>query len=302
MLAEAEARKSELRAAIAALTASPQAAPEGGELSDCDVLAHWLDSQGFHGEAQNVRNGIDHESYEDELRLIEFARNFKTASPQVQGGEADMPPEGQALAWIESAYRGDSFTKWNMEVAYTAGWQARGKATPQSAPGVPYDVARRALHDAYQAGRNGTGYTSMLDSLIDALAAPVSAVGVDDDKIIELARKHFLPHNRSAYDALTFERSPAYIPQATYDVPTVEFTNFVKAVAALASGPSGVDGLVGELVQMGDDEDGNPRLVIHTTREAIKAARLPMFRSVSVATIVRAAAPAAQDQGEGNAR
>ena len=41
-------------------------------------------------------------------------------------------------------------------------------------------------------------------------------------------------------------------------------------------------GVVGELVQMGDDEDGHPRLIINTTREAIKASNLVPFSQVEV--------------------
>lgn len=44
-----------------------------------------------------------------------------------------IPPEGYAGAWIRSAYgQPSSFTYWNMEVAYAAGWQAALSA--QSSP------------------------------------------------------------------------------------------------------------------------------------------------------------------------
>ena len=50
-------------------------------------------------------------------------------------------------------------------------------------------------------------------------------------------------------------------------------------------------GLTGEVVELGDDETGQPRILIHTTREAIKAhAQNLMFR-----TVVVAAAPAQPD-------
>ncbi|HFF6004415.1 hypothetical protein [Stenotrophomonas maltophilia] len=42
-----------------------------------------------------------------------------------------LPPEGYAGAWIRSAYgQPSSFTYWNMEVAYAAGWQAALSAQP----------------------------------------------------------------------------------------------------------------------------------------------------------------------------
>lgn len=50
-----------------------------------------------------------------------------------------------------------------------------------------------------------------------------------------------------------------------------------EAVRALLAGeaqpaaPQVPEGIAGELVEMGDDEDGNPRLTIATTREKIRA-------------------------------
>ena len=53
------------------------------------------------------------------------------------------------------------------------------------------------------------------------------------------------------------------------------------AIAALSQQPE-ARGVVGELVQMGDDEDGQPRLVINTTRQEIKASNLVPFSQVEV--------------------
>lgn len=63
-------------------------------------------------------------------------------------------------------------------------------------------------------------------------AAPPKGDAVDDDTIARLAFKH-LP--REVADKLTFERSPPMFPQATYDVPTVELTNFTNALIAAIS-------------------------------------------------------------------
>jgi len=129
---KAQAKRAALDAAIAALTASPQAAPEG-ELSDRDVLAHRLDSQGFHYEAQNVREGIDLDSYEDDLRLIAFARNFALASPQVQGEEAVDRKRFERAPCYLCGYNGEGY--------YQASHPCAAKyhaATPQRAPGVSY--------------------------------------------------------------------------------------------------------------------------------------------------------------------
>lgn len=70
---------------------------------------------------------------------------------------------------------------------------------------------------------------------------PAEAVAVDDDKIIEIARKCFLPHERSAYDKMTFERSPPLFPQASYDVPTIGLTNFVKSCIEAFAAPPAID-------------------------------------------------------------
>lgn len=49
----------------------------------------------------------------------------------VRLGDQALPPEGYAGAWIRSAYgQPSSFTYWNMEVAYAAGWQAALSAQP----------------------------------------------------------------------------------------------------------------------------------------------------------------------------
>ncbi len=62
--------------------------------------------------------------------------NDKTTLADVQPGgrvrlQQALPPEGYAGAWIRSAYgQPSSFTYWNMEVAYAAGWQAALSAQP----------------------------------------------------------------------------------------------------------------------------------------------------------------------------
>jgi hypothetical protein len=62
-------------------------------------------------------------------------RNDKTLADVQPGGrvrlQQALPPEGYAGAWIRSAYgQPSSFTYWNMEVAYAAGWQAALSAQP----------------------------------------------------------------------------------------------------------------------------------------------------------------------------
>jgi hypothetical protein len=42
--------------------------------TDRDLLAMYLDDGGWHTEASNVREGIDLESYENELKLIKWMR------------------------------------------------------------------------------------------------------------------------------------------------------------------------------------------------------------------------------------
>jgi len=37
------------------------------------------------------------------------------------------------------------------------------------------------------------------------------------------------------------------------------------------------ESITGELVEIGDDDEGQPRLVIHTTRDAIKACRASLL-------------------------
>lgn len=45
---------------------------------------------------------------------------------------------------------------------------------------------------------------------------------------------------------------------------------------------AGASGIAGEVVEIGDGADGQPRILIHTTREAIKAGPAMLFRNVDV--------------------
>lgn len=96
-----------------------------------------------------------------------------------------IPPEGYAGAWIRSAYgQPSSFTYWNMEVAYAAGWQAALSAQPS--PG--------GQEDAVHCGKcKGRGYVHVDVDVDDsggsignieacphcAIAAPPSPGGQD---------------------------------------------------------------------------------------------------------------------------
>jgi hypothetical protein len=53
---------------------------------------------------------------------------------------------------------------------------------------------------------------------------------------------------------------------------------FADRIRALRQG----GGVSGELVEMGDDEEGQPRIVIHTTRDALRGCGLILFRTVTV--------------------
>jgi hypothetical protein len=70
----------------------------------------------------------------------------------------------------------------------------------------------------------------------------VTVKALDDAQIMD-AIKEALPWKREPqlYDLLTYEKSPPLFPQATYDVPTVQATDFVRAIekrlAALDSPP-----------------------------------------------------------------
>jgi hypothetical protein len=325
---------------IAALTASPQAAPEGDELSDLDVLAHWLDSQGFHGEAQNVRNGIDHDSYEDELRLIEFARNFATASPQVQGGEA--------LGEVSDGWCGHArAVNWSNRQGPPPGTKLY--ASPQRAPGVtegcaiqlsaddwnPYellDVARRSL-----AADMPTVIVERIDECLrqqkqTQRAAPVSAPGVDEvrrvmpkgaslrdylarlgcgelkpvdqmelanmlDDSIDVAVDRFLawplPKDFAPDCGISFDgrKDDEWNKGKTWPIGT----NLLTAVQAkamfehcLASGPSGVDGLI-DLGEHGELRNAT-----------VLGARVVCARADQVNGCTFFGVTFAQDQGEGN--
>lgn len=54
---------------------------------------------------------------------------------------------------------------------------------------------------------------------------------------------------------------------------------------ALAQLDDGWRGVIGEVVEIGDDDEGQPRILIHTTREAIKNGPPLAFRTVRVAAM-----------------
>jgi len=62
-----------------------------------------------------------------------------------------------------------------------------------------------------------------------ALEAAFAAVS-NDESIMKMLRAAFLPHNRKAYDELTFERVPEFVPQASYTVPIIEVNRFVSLI------------------------------------------------------------------------
>lgn len=65
-------------------------------------------------------------------------------------------------------------------------------------------------------------------------------------------------------------------------LPLIQQPQGVDGFVMVPREPTEARGVVGELVQMGDDEDGHPRLIISTTREAIKASNLVPFSQVEV--------------------
>jgi hypothetical protein len=56
------------------------------------LLASYLDDGGWHAEAENVRKGIDLESYENELQLIDWLRRHATSSSPRRLAEAAATP------------------------------------------------------------------------------------------------------------------------------------------------------------------------------------------------------------------
>jgi hypothetical protein len=175
-------------AAIAALTASPQAAPEGGELAAAakDVVV-WY--------AKRERAGNRDELLRPEDQEPKLARLMRAlASPQVQDGEA--------VAWQYRTPKllSDGWHPWQQcdrelfdeltEHGSYAGRPVQVRAlyaTPQRAPGVSDDDVRELVDWIFtrfgapiDAGELPQHIVQAVRRLEAALAAPVSAVGVDD--------------------------------------------------------------------------------------------------------------------------
>jgi hypothetical protein len=130
MLAEAEARKSELRAAIAALTASPQAAPDRfASMADIRAARYARELGGREATtAEAYEAGYQH-GVEVGKRVRAAIDELSAASPQVQGGEADERRChccGETFDRCRESYIGTTAED-NKPFA---------TATPQRAPGV----------------------------------------------------------------------------------------------------------------------------------------------------------------------
>jgi hypothetical protein len=109
---------------------------------DLAQVAAWLEAQAsrfFVGPEQlSIEPKAQRERREVDLRkrvewledCIRDADHSRPATTPVVAGEAvrGLPPDGQAMEWVRRAYNGNTFTAYNMEVAYGAGWQARALA------------------------------------------------------------------------------------------------------------------------------------------------------------------------------
>jgi hypothetical protein len=277
---------------IAALTASPQAAPEGGP----DRLTLALHAYEV-GAIRSTRGRVLNHN-KCMARVVEAI----AASPQVQGGEDDDEPNPPTCCDIAHA-RG--FEDGIKSEEHRARVYAEMTATPQRAPGVtegcaiqlsdddwnPYellDVVRHSLAASTPAvivERIAECLRQQKQTQRAALAAPVSAPGVDEvrrvmpkgaslrdylarlgcgelkpvdqmelanmlDDSIDVAVDHFLawelPQDFHPDNGISFT-APHPRPPFTWPVGTNLFTA-VQAKAmfqhCLASGPSGVDGLI----------------------------------------------------------
>jgi hypothetical protein len=372
MLAEAEARKSELRAAIAALTASPQAAPEGGETVQpfCWIVPSLLD---FVPRWKGQIN-LDASTHYGTKHTVPLY-----ASPQVQGGEADdhdcsmqcryfrlhkshrkdWPPQrapgvteaAAAAAWVamgdenylfgagpfEDAHPDDQAAARRIAAAVLAAWPSSPQvdARLRDALRCVLDIGSRRLLLPSEM----THWEALLAETA-ALAARVSAVGVDGDESDALLPCPFC----GGEPKLTEVEPSGYVVECTNGIcnastniryscgddarPLVK-EQWNRRRAALASGPSGVDeaaavrGAWRAAITLGNNicvqesdrhNDNDETEGANTGSECAKRIRQYVEPSDEAlaellneagardAAAALAAALAAQDQGEGNAR
>ena len=79
------------------------------------LLASYLDDGGWHTEAENVRNGVDLESYENEIRLIGWiTRHLSQPAERGEAQEKAEPADGVMHARIGC----DSDTEWFVELVH----------------------------------------------------------------------------------------------------------------------------------------------------------------------------------------
>ena len=144
-------------------------------------------------------------------------------------------------------------------------WEGSPSETPQIVGSAGLDRELK-LVDAPGGGKDLRGYIGAMavsnDGRFIAASAP-KAGGSRLDEAVEVASAILADH------ALDGDAPADHALRAA----------LIAGVKVLLGGP----GVTGEVVEMGDDEDGQPRVLIHTTREAIKAHGGPlMFRQVRV--------------------
>jgi hypothetical protein len=321
MLAEAEARKSELRAAIAALTASPQAAPEvspayikGGRMDPCDTCGAQA------GE-------LHHEDCADMRRL---------ASPQVQGGDA-WGPVDDLLAALQGLARAindgdDCPLKLSAEMLTRLQrarsprgplYAAVSAATPQRAPGVSALPAKWRDEADYLPGRSAHHKRECATELEAALASGPS--GVDGDIVNgvspELSGESVSPTidtpAAAAWKAMGDENYLFGGGPLEDAHPDDQAAAGRIAAAVLAAKPQchDIDAMVNRFLAWKLPKDFHPDAGIsftpYTSAAYPEHTELYWPVGTNLLTAVQAkamfehclaAAPAAQDQGEGNAR
>ena len=125
-----------------------------------ELLAFYLDDGGWHTEAENVRNGIDLESYENELRLIDWLRrhaHLSRPAQAVDAGESYVQAmvqvheqKNRALGTAQEGWRvPDAIVElsecrkagwYDSATAYRAGWNAcRAEMLDFQIPSPPTD-------------------------------------------------------------------------------------------------------------------------------------------------------------------
>jgi hypothetical protein len=177
-MAEWEALFYEAAAAIAALTASPQAAPEGEIIKALDrVLGEKL-------EAENGDDDLGSTCVSAAYSALAFCEKYadairRLASPQVQGGEARKP---DGYHYVYPHWAGGTIIRMShgeevngaRPIKAIPYWYERPPATPQRAPGV--DALRSAFYMVSPRNLTANEFVDKVRALEAALASGPSGV------------------------------------------------------------------------------------------------------------------------------